>query len=294
MTGRPHGQASSRLYQLGTAGLHAAAVFHGRGQPLFRQRHPHRERFRLRELLPAPAGLGPVRHGLHAAGHAVRLPAAAQSGLARLSGLPLPAHAGAPGGLHLLRRQTLDLLRPVHHPALGAHQDRGADPGGPPAGPRQPAPGLEAFLFRAGRGPGAHGLHPQAARPRHGHDGPADHGRHDPVPRPAPLCAGHLPAGRARRGGPHVVRAHARLPEAACAHLSQSRRRPSGRGLPHPAVTHRHRLGRAVGQGLYGRHDEQAQLFARTPWAGSISFPCWPWAWCPWSSSSSSPTSARP
>lgn len=203
--------------------------FTGRGQPLFRQRHPRGDRFRLRELLPAPAGLGPVRPGLHAAGHAVRLPAAAQSGLARLSDLPGAADAGAPGRLHLLRRQALDLLRPVHHPAFGTHQDRRAHSGGAPAGPRQSAPGLEELLFRPGRGAGARGLHPQAARPRHGHDGAAHHGRHDPVPRPAPLCAGHLPAGRARRGRPHVVRAHARLPEATRAHLPQSRRRPPGR-----------------------------------------------------------------
>lgn len=165
-TGTPHGQAPSRLYQLGTAGLHAAALLHGRGQPLFRQRHPRGDRFRLRELLPAPAGLGPVRPGLHAAGHAVRLPAAAQSGLARLSDLPGAADAGAPGRLHLLRRQALDLLRPVHHPAFGTHQDRRAHSGGAPAGPRQSAPGLEELLFRPGRGAGARGLHPQAARPR--------------------------------------------------------------------------------------------------------------------------------
>ena len=31
-----------------------------------------------------------------------------------------------------------------------------------------------------------------------------------------------------------------------------------------------------------------------SPWAGRTSFPSWPWGWCPWSSSSSSPTSARP
>ena len=40
-----------------------------------------------------------------------------------------------PGGLHLLRRQALDLVRPVHHPAFGTHQDRRAHPGGAPAGP---------------------------------------------------------------------------------------------------------------------------------------------------------------